>query len=133
MVGLSTQVLKHNELKLFYQTPNDIHFYHVTCKMILQDYLQNSKNSSWDDDNYDYEFFFQNSNNSEISIYHVACKLLSHSLIINILNKEIYGMDFDINELKRRYSLTLRQKLNLEQNLKQILPLYFSQHPNTQD
>ena len=38
-------------------------------------------------------------------------------------------MDFDVNDLKRRYLLTLHQKLNLERNLKQILPLYFMQHP----
>ena len=37
-------------------------------------------------------------------------------------------MDFDVNDLKRRYFLTLHQKLNLEQSLKQVLPLYFSQH-----
>ena len=30
-------------------------------------------------------------------------------------------------ELKRRYLLTLHQKLYLEQNLKQILPFYLSQ------
>ena len=58
-----------------------------------------------------------------------ACSVLSRSLIVNILNKKIYGMDFDVNNLKYGYYLTLRQKLNLEQNLKQILPSYFSQRP----
>ncbi|RIA96707.1 hypothetical protein C1645_802246 [Glomus cerebriforme] len=116
----STQVLHLNELKLFYQAPNDNNFYHVTCKIILQDY-QSENSVPWDDDNYDYEFFFQN--------YHVTCKLLTHSLVLNILNKEIYGRDFDINDLKRKYLLlTSRQKLNLELNLKQILPLYLPQY-----
>ena len=113
------------ELKLFHQLPNDI-FYHVTCKMILQDYLENSDSVSCDDD-HDYEFFFRS--DDSLMIYHVTCKLLPHSLIVSILNKEIYGMDFDVNDLKRKYVLTLRQKLNLEQNLKQILPFYFPQHP----
>jgi hypothetical protein len=40
------------------------------------------------------------------------------------LNKEIYGIDFDINDLKHNYTLTLDQKLNLELSLKQVLPLY---------
>ena len=37
-----------------------------------------------------------------------------YSLIVNILNKEIYGVDFDFNDLKCRYSLTLRQRTRLE-------------------
>ncbi|CAB4405191.1 unnamed protein product [Rhizophagus irregularis] len=56
------------------------------------------------------------------------CKLLSCSLIVNLLNKEIYGMDFDVKYLKCRHLLTLHQKISLEENLKQILPLYFLQH-----
>ncbi|RIA96187.1 hypothetical protein C1645_815771 [Glomus cerebriforme] len=112
-----------NELGLFYQTSNDENFYHVTCKMIAQD----SESSNSCDDNYDYEFFFQSSNDSAM-IFHVACKLLPHSLIVSILNKEIYGIDFDVNDLKCKYLLALHQKLNLEQNLKQILPSYFPQN-----
>jgi hypothetical protein len=112
----SNQVLQLNELRLFFQAPNDDNFYHVTCKMILQDSV------SWNDDNYDYEFFFQS--------YHVTCKLLSHSSILNILNKEIYGRDFNLNDLKQKnLLLTSRQKLNLEISLKQILPMHLSPHP----
>src|SRR4051794_23247101 len=73
-------------LRLFYQPPNDNNFYHVTCKMILQENLKD-----------DYDYMFSNSR------YYVTCKLLSHSLIIDILNKEIYGRDFDIDDLKRKY------------------------------
>jgi hypothetical protein len=58
-------------------------------------------------------------------MFHVTRKLLSRSLIVNLLNKEIM-MDFDVKDLKRRYFLTLHQKLNLEENLKQILSLYFT-------
>jgi hypothetical protein len=110
------QVSTIESLNLFYQPPNDVNFYHTTCKMILQ-----IQDSSLEDD-YDYEFFFQN--------YHVTCKLLPHSLIVDILNKEIYGIDFDVNDLKRKCMLTLYQKLNLEFNfkesLKQILKRFVS-------
>src|SRR3954467_3241684 len=92
-----------NYLKLFYQTPNDNHIYHITCKMILQDF-QKSDFDSWDEDNYDYEFFLQSSNGSTMSHY-VTCKLLSHILIVNMLNKKFYGTDFDANDLKRKYLL----------------------------
>ncbi|UZO06008.1 uncharacterized protein OCT59_026344 [Rhizophagus irregularis] len=70
-------------------------------------------------DDYDYEFFHQQ---SLYTSYYVTCKLLPHSLIMHILNKEIYGIDFDVNELKYKYTLTWNQKLNLEQSLKNVLP-----------
>ncbi|RIA96708.1 hypothetical protein C1645_754275 [Glomus cerebriforme] len=105
------QILQLDEFRLFYQPPNDNNFYHVTCE-ILKDF----HSVSLDEDNYDYEFFFNN--------YHIKCKLLSHYSIVSVLNKEIYGMDFDANELKRKYLLTSLQKLNLERNLKQVLPFY---------
>ncbi|GBB93630.1 hypothetical protein RclHR1_02200011 [Rhizophagus clarus] len=111
-----------NELGLFFQDGNNI--YHVICKTIPQDCLQGSGNFIPCDDEHDYEFFFRNSN----AIFYVTCKLLSYPLIVNLLNKEIYGMDFDVKDLKCRYLLTLYEKLNLEENLKQILPLYLSQH-----
>ncbi|CAB5203388.1 hypothetical protein RhiirA5_373992 [Rhizophagus irregularis] len=99
-----------NELGLFYQPQNDINIYNVNCKITLQDYHQN------DDDNYDYEFFYEISNDMR----HVTCKFLPPSLVISILNKKIYGIDFDVNDLKRKHKLTLQQKLNLEQNLKKL-------------
>ncbi|CAB4486532.1 hypothetical protein RhiirA1_532229 [Rhizophagus irregularis] len=80
------EALQSTGCKLFYQPPNDINIYHVTCEMVFQ-----SENSvSCDDDIFDYEFFYQN--------YHVKCKLLSHYLVVNMLNKEIYNRDFDANE-----------------------------------
>ncbi|CAB4478868.1 hypothetical protein RhiirA1_470366 [Rhizophagus irregularis] len=90
----------------------------------LQDHLQDTGNSAFLDDNYDYEFFLESLDDST-TMFHITCKLLPNSLIINILNKEIYGFDFDVTELRRRNSLTLHQKLNLERNLKQTIPLYF--------
>ena len=57
-----------------------------------------------------------------------TCKLLSYPTLENILNKEIYGIDFDVNGVICKYLLSLHQKFNLEQSLKQVLPLYFSQH-----
>ena len=110
------------EIRLFYQDGDD-NIYHVTCKRILQDYLQGSENSIPWDDNYDYEFFF----NDSTTLFHVTCKLLPNSLIVNLLNNKFYGMGFDERNLNHRCLLTLHQKLNLEQNLKRILPWYFSQ------
>jgi hypothetical protein len=108
------QISQLNEL--FFQLSNDDNFYHVTFKPILQlsenGILQLPENL---ENNYDYEFFYDAS-------YHVTCKLLPPSLIIGILNKEIYGIDFDINDLKCKYNLTLNQKKNLYLSLNQVLP-----------
>ena len=104
------------EFSLFHQNDNNI--YHVTCKRVLQGYPQESC-----DDDYDYEFFFQSSNDPT-TIFYVTCKLLSHSLIVDLLNKEIYGRDFDVNDLKCKYILTYDQKSNLKLNLEQIIPFY---------
>lgn len=100
---------------IFHQPPNDTNFYHVTCKMIIQENLV-----SWEDD---YDYVFSNAS------YYITCKLLSHSLIVDILNKEIYGRDFDIDDLKRKYVLTSDQKFNLKLSLQQqILPFYLHIH-----
>ena len=44
------------------------------------------------------------------------------------MNKEIYGIDFDLNDFKHKYILTPRQKYSLELNLRQHLSslLYIS-------
>jgi hypothetical protein len=102
--------------RFFYQQPNDNNFYHITCKMFL--HHQNSENFVSLEDEYDYEFFYQSSTNTN---YHVTCKLLSNTLIVDILNKEFYGIDFDTNELKRKYTLTRDQKISLEISLKNDL------------
>jgi hypothetical protein len=110
-------------IRFFHQLDNNV--YHVTCKMIIS---QGSFGNSafWDDDSYDYEFFFHITNGL-VTVYHVMCKLISNPLIVNMLNKEIYGMDFvDINNLNRNYSLTSYQKYNLELSLRQLLSSYIS-------
>src|SRR3954453_9800138 len=104
---------KYNECKFFRKLVNG-KFCHITCRAISQD------NASLDDHNYEhYEhvFFYQ-------GIYFVTCELLSPSLIVNILNRKVYGMDLDVNNLKQKESLSLIQKLSLEQDLKQVLPFY---------
>ncbi|CAB4388323.1 unnamed protein product [Rhizophagus irregularis] len=106
------QTMQLNEFRLFYQPPNDINFYHVNFKMIL------GSSENWEYSDYDYDFFYQSLDAS----YYVTCKLLPPSLIINILNKEFYEIDFDVNDLKRKHTLTWGQKYNLELSLKQELP-----------
>ncbi|PKK74121.1 hypothetical protein RhiirC2_821768 [Rhizophagus irregularis] len=92
-------------------------FYLVTCKIILQE------DSSFNNhDRYSHEFFYKHPNDPSTR-YHVTCKSLPNCLVENILNDEICGMNFDV-EL-----LSLNQKFNLEQSLKQ--KLFHRMHCNT--
>ncbi|RIA98859.1 hypothetical protein C1645_812164 [Glomus cerebriforme] len=85
----------------------DNNFYYVTCKIVLCDDFD-------DHDHYNHKFFFQHPDYPS-TIYFVTCKLLSFPLIENLLNN---GMDFDVN---CKVLLSLHQKFNLEQSLKQKL------------
>ncbi|RGB35645.1 hypothetical protein C1646_784957 [Rhizophagus diaphanus] len=110
-----SQVVQMNECKFFHL--DDGNFYHVTCQIILRGSVLN-------DHDYDHGFFYHGSTIS----YYVKCKLFSHPLIIKTLNKEIYGMDIDMNNFEQKKELSLDQKLILEQDLKQILPFYLTQN-----
>ncbi|CAG8655515.1 uncharacterized protein OCT59_010672 [Rhizophagus irregularis] len=108
-----------NECEFFHYAPNDDRFYHITCQIILHGSV------SLDNHNYDHGFFY---NIDPTENYYVTCKIFSHSLIANILNKKIYGKDIGVNNLERKELLSLNQKLDLERDLKQILPLHLTQN-----
>jgi hypothetical protein len=108
-----------NERKFFHYAPNDDKIYHITCQIIQQGSV------SLDDYNYDHGFFY---NINPTANYYVTCKIFSHSLIVNILNKNIYGIDSGINNLERKELLSLNQRLDLERDLKQVLPFHLTQN-----
>ncbi|RGB30929.1 hypothetical protein C1646_764711 [Rhizophagus diaphanus] len=111
--------IQMNECKFFHYAPNYDKFYHITSQTILQGF------DSFDDYNYDHGFFY---NINPTENYYVTCKILSHSLVANMLNKKIYGIDIDINNLERKELLSLNQRLDLEQDLKRILPFHLTQN-----
>lgn len=103
-------------LKFYHLSPKDNNFYLVTCKIIPQE------DSSFDvQGRYNHEFFYQYPNDSSTE-YYVTCNLLSHSLVENILNGGFCGLEVDFE------SLSIYQKFNLEQTLKQKLKKLFRQH-----
>lgn len=96
-------------LKFYHFSQNDGKYYLVTCKIISQE------DSFFDGHGrYNHEFFYQHPTYPSKE-YHVTCKLLSHSLVENILNNEFCDLEIDLE------SLSIHQKFNLEQNLKQKL------------
>ncbi|RIA98861.1 hypothetical protein C1645_812167 [Glomus cerebriforme] len=102
----TTQYQQILQIMTFYHfLPDDNNFYYVTCKIVLSDDFD-------DHDHYNHGFFFQHPD-VPATIYFVTCKLLSFPLIENLLNN---GIDFDVN---CKVLLSLHQKFNLEQRLKQ--------------
>ncbi|CAB4374963.1 unnamed protein product [Rhizophagus irregularis] len=110
--------IQMNECNFFHYAPNYDKFYHITYRTLLQGF------DSFDD--YNYDGFFYNIN--PISNYYVMCKILPHSLVANMLNKKIYGIDIGIINLERKELLSLNQRLDLEQDLKRILPFHLTQN-----
>jgi hypothetical protein len=108
-----------NERKFFHYAPKYDKIYHITCQIMQQGSV------SLDDCDYDHGFFY---NINPTVNYYVKCKILSRSLIVNILNKKIYGIDNGTNNLERKELLSLNQKMDLEQDLKQVLPFHLTQN-----
>ncbi|GBC09689.1 hypothetical protein RclHR1_09040008 [Rhizophagus clarus] len=117
-VTQSKLIQQTNKQIFFHYTPEDDNFYLVTCKNILRGPIL-------DNHVYDHEFFYSNS----AANYYITCEYIPHSLIIDLLNKELCTrMDYDTTNLNRKEPLFLYQKFNLEQTLKQILPSRLMKH-----
>ncbi|GBC43334.2 hypothetical protein GLOIN_2v1868476 [Rhizophagus irregularis DAOM 181602=DAOM 197198] len=76
-----------NYLKFYYFSPNDVNFYLVICKIILQDSFN-------DHNHYDHEFFYQHPSYPTIR-YHVSCKPKKFNLEHNLKHKLFYRMICD--------------------------------------
>ncbi|RGB30922.1 hypothetical protein C1646_744645 [Rhizophagus diaphanus] len=109
-----------NECEFYHYARIYNKFCHVTCRIVLlgSDFFDNR--------NYDHRFFH---NITHTENYYITCELLPNSLIANMLNKKTYGIDdIDIYNSEQKEGLSIRQKLDLEQYLKRILPFYLKQH-----
>ncbi|CAB5094589.1 hypothetical protein RhiirA5_504264 [Rhizophagus irregularis] len=123
---ITLQFIRDQLAFLIYQPRNEDYIYFIVCKKILLSHPTSYHDDNYVNYDYDYEFIIKSSDDPTI-VFHVTCKVIPNplSLIFNLL----CGFDSDVTELKRRYLLTLHQKLSLEQDLERILPTYFPQHP----
>ncbi|RGB29613.1 hypothetical protein C1646_766423 [Rhizophagus diaphanus] len=101
-------------LEFICQPPNDIYIYHIKCKKISIQLLNEfSINQN------EYIFFYQQQNDN--IIYQVVCEIVSPSFIINFLNKTIYGI-----ELEQNIGEELTFKFDQKENLKFYLTQYLN-------
>ncbi|CAB4382553.1 unnamed protein product [Rhizophagus irregularis] len=107
-------------VKFIYQPPNDIYIYHIKCKEIsiqlLNEISSNVSNINFNQN--EYFFFYQQLNDNRI--YQVVCEIVSPSFIINFLNKTIYGIEIEQN-IGEELTFKFDQKENLKFYLTQYL------------
>jgi hypothetical protein len=114
----------------FYKPPNDFQIYDISYKEIpvsfefVSELLNNNGNDSVQNHvqpNNLHEFYFLKFD--EKKCYKVTCMLISHSLIIEYLNRNIYGVEINQNEQQQQVYVEFSKELkeNLEYYLKQFL------------
>jgi len=102
-----------DDMAFFHNPPNDHQIYHVTCKLLSKGNIDNIKPFP------DHIFYHQIDDN----FYQITCILISHSLIVQFLNKKIYGIELRQGEEQQQERLTFSndQRDNLEFHLREFL------------
>jgi hypothetical protein len=115
----------------FYKPPNDYQIYDISYKEIpisfeLVSELLDSNNNSCSVQNHVqsnnlHEFYFLKV--EEKKCYKVTCVLITHSSIVEYLNKNIHGVEFNHNEQQQQIYVEFTKELkeNLEYYLRQFL------------
>ncbi|CAG8620173.1 uncharacterized protein OCT59_010594 [Rhizophagus irregularis] len=114
----------------FYKPPNDYQIYDISYREIsisfelVSELLGNNNNSSVQNNvqqNNLHEFYFLKI--EEKKCYKVTCVLIPHSSIVEYLNKNIHGVEFNHEEQQQEIYVEFSTELkeNLEYYLKQFL------------
>jgi hypothetical protein len=107
-------------ISFFYQPPNDFYIYHITTKEISRVIATQRLN---EDINYHQnKYVFHKEINNRF--YLVECEIVLPSLIINFLNKSVYGIETELNTEQEQLTFTFNQKENLRFYLTQYLDRY---------
>ncbi|CAB4446422.1 unnamed protein product [Rhizophagus irregularis] len=112
----------------FYRPPNDYQIYDISYREIqisfelVSELLDSNNNTSYSvQPNNLHEFYFLKA--EEKKCYKVTCALIPHSSIVEYLNKNIHGVEFNHNEQQQEINVEFSRELkeNLEYYLKQFL------------
>ncbi len=114
--------LRH-ALSFYYKPFNDFQIYLIFCieitldELISQLLINNLYPSHNHYSNNSFVFYFQHPNDQRI--YRVSCEMVSHSIIVQYLNSNICGIEFELQQQPLEFSY--RHKENLEFHLRQFL------------
>jgi len=115
----------------YYRPNNDFQIYLVNCKEItfnelifqlLNNYLYSSHNYLYS--NNLFVFYFQHPNDQRI--YQVASEMISHSMIVQYLNLNVYGINLNQSKQHQPMEFSNTHKQNLELHLRQFLIDYLA-------
>ncbi|GBC13211.2 hypothetical protein GLOIN_2v1706157 [Rhizophagus irregularis DAOM 181602=DAOM 197198] len=100
------------KMAFFYNPQNDYQIYHITCESLNE--ISNNELPS------DHTFYYKL---DDKNLYKITCILISHSLIVQFLNKKMYGIELKQGDEPQQEFLTFSnyQRNNLESNLKEYL------------
>ncbi|GBB88716.1 hypothetical protein RclHR1_01530004 [Rhizophagus clarus] len=122
-----------SEYSFFYRPCNDFQIYHITCREKFSDELiSRLLNNCLYSSHYFYSddlfvFYFQQTNDKKI--YQITCEMVPHSVTVQYLNLNIYGIELKQNEQQQQHQqeFSNKHKENLEFHLKQFLFGYLHQ------
>ena len=103
----------NDKMAFFYNPPGDHQIYHITCEL-------SSGNINKTDLISDHKFYYKL---DDKNFYQMSCILISNSLIVQFLNKNIYGIELKQGEEQQQEYLTFSngQRNNLEFHLREFL------------
>ncbi|GBB86284.1 hypothetical protein RclHR1_12700002 [Rhizophagus clarus] len=111
LIQLTNPSLNHSNdrMAFFYNPPDDNQIYHITCENLRENIDPLS----------DHTFYCKT---DDKNFYQITCRLISHSLIVQFLNKKIYGIELRQNEEPQPEFLTFSnfQRDNLEFHLREF-------------
>ena len=108
----------------FFRPPNDFYHYHVICKEISYDVIEqllNNPSNGFGANENECVFFYQQKCNDRF--YQISCEIVSPLLVNNCLCSHFLG--FELHNMEQEHlAFTFYQKANLENRLKQYLSQY---------
>ncbi|GBC06049.1 hypothetical protein RclHR1_00660003 [Rhizophagus clarus] len=105
------QLINSTNWTFFYNPTGDHQIYHVTCELL------NENNKDFDSLS-DHTFYYKL---DDKNLYRITCVLISNSLIVQFLNKKIYGIEFKGEQQQEYLTFSNIQRNNLEFHLKEYL------------
>ncbi|PKK59688.1 hypothetical protein RhiirC2_857234 [Rhizophagus irregularis] len=82
-------------MAFFYNPPDDYQIYHITCEFLND--INNNESLS------DHTFYYKL---DDKNLYKITCILISHSLIVQFLNKKMYGIELKQGDEQQQEFLT---------------------------
>ncbi|GBC10499.1 hypothetical protein RclHR1_09690004 [Rhizophagus clarus] len=112
LTGFSNRSNDEFRMSFFYNPPSDHQIYHITCEL--------NANIKDIDVLSDHKFYYKL---DDKNLYRITCILISNSLIVQFLNKKMYGIELKQGEEQQQECLTFSdaQRNNLEYHLKENL------------